>query len=63
MLESTSDIALFDQFTKGVQAYHPLGDSDKLTNPDFAVPFSIIIGGHFDWVRLLDEDDDNLPAE
>lgn len=41
--------------TQGMQAYLPLGTTEKLGNPECPLTYSIIYGDE-DWMRLCDDD-------
>jgi hypothetical protein len=49
----TSEYALLVNFTKALQCYLPLGTADKLANPEFPIPVSIVLGDD-DWMREVD---------
>ena len=55
MRKSTSDYSLMILFNQGLVAMLPLGTTDKLSNPDFPIPVSFVMGEN-DWVRFADED-------
>ena len=42
-------------FSRGFQAHLPLGTNEKFTDPNFPIPFSVIMGDN-DWVRKCDDD-------
>ena len=55
MRKSTSDYALMITFNQALVAALPLGTRNKLSNPDFPIPVSFVMGD-VDWVRFADED-------
>ena len=55
MRKSTSDYSLMILFNQGLVAALPLGTPDKLSDPNFPIPVSFVMGDN-DWVRFADED-------
>ena len=55
MRESTTECALMVLFDCALQAKLPLSNKDKLGNPNFPLPFTIIYGEN-DWVLRIDDD-------
>ena len=49
----TSEYALLINFTKALQCYLPLATPQKLADPDFPIPISIVLGDD-DWMREVD---------
>jgi hypothetical protein len=54
MRESLSECALMVLFDCALQAKLPLSDKERLGNPNFPIPFSIIYGDN-DWVLRIDD--------
>mmetsp|Transcript_5064 Transcript_5064/g.8635 ORF Transcript_5064/g.8635 Transcript_5064/m.8635 type:complete len:138 (+) Transcript_5064:683-1096(+) len=54
MRDGNAEMALILAFDSQLQAFLPLGVSSKMADPDFPVPFSIIIGDR-DWVNECDD--------
>ena len=54
MREGTQEMALLINFDSMLQTFLPLGVPEKLANPDFPIPISVILGDQ-DWVMQCDD--------
>lgn len=55
MRNGTTEYGILLNFDFSLMAYLPLGTVEKLSNPEYQIPFSFIYGEN-DWTRVVDED-------